>query len=42
MLSADEWAAKSGTGFASRREIVNPAMRKALWEKCVELTGAEY
>lgn len=42
MMASDEWGGKSGDGFASRREVANPAMRKQLWDECVALTGAVY
>lgn len=40
MLTLDEWGTRSGDGFASRREIKDPDLRRQLWDKCVELTGA--
>ena len=42
MMMAKEWAGRSGEGFSSRREVSNPAMRRALWQRCEELTGAQY
>jgi NAD(P)-dependent dehydrogenase (short-subunit alcohol dehydrogenase family) len=39
MLTLNEWATKSGTGFASRREVADPVARKALWNECMRLTG---
>ena len=42
MLTLDAWAARSGEGFASRREVANGATRKKLWDECVRLTGAPY
>ena len=42
MMMAEAWAARSGHGFSRRREIANPALRKALWTRCEELTGAVY
>jgi NAD(P)-dependent dehydrogenase (short-subunit alcohol dehydrogenase family) len=41
MLMLDEWRTKSGTGFASRREVAHPAARKPLWDECMRLTGLE-
>jgi NAD(P)-dependent dehydrogenase (short-subunit alcohol dehydrogenase family) len=42
MLVGKEWEARSGHGFSSRREVASSAARRALWDKCVQLTGAEY
>lgn len=42
MMMGAEWEGKSGTGFASRREVQNAALRKQLWDECVALTKAEY
>lgn len=42
MLTSADWASRSGDGFASRRECANPAVRRALWDECVALTGAEF
>ena len=42
MLTSPSWAGRSGEGFASRREVRDEAARRALWERCVELTGARY
>lgn len=42
MMMAKAWALRSGEGFSGRREIANPVLRKALWTRCEELTGAVY
>mmetsp|Transcript_36724 Transcript_36724/g.84160 ORF Transcript_36724/g.84160 Transcript_36724/m.84160 type:complete len:287 (+) Transcript_36724:11-871(+) len=42
MLTADEWAARSGEGFSGRREVRDATARSRLWDACVKLTGAEY
>eukprot|EP00966_Prymnesium_polylepis_P044645 1034569-Prymnesium_polylepis.2 len=42
MLTQDAWASRSGEGFSTRREVCDAPARKKLWDKCVELTGAEY
>ena len=42
MMADKAWEGRSGDGFANRREVSNPAMRKKLWDDCVALTGAVY
>lgn len=42
MLTSPAWATRSGEGFSSKREVANPEMRRALWDKCVALTGAHF
>ena len=42
MIASDEWANRSGEGFSGRREIADPAARKALWDKCMAMTNLEH
>ena len=41
MLTADEWGGRSGEGFSSRREVTDEALRRALWDECMRLTGLD-
>ena len=44
MLTDDRWGTVSGeaNGCGIAPQMRDPAARRALWERCVELTGAVY
>ena len=44
MLTDERWGAVSGeaNGCGTAPQMRDPAARRALWERCVELTGAVY